>query len=147
MLKSQKWAKQVLKENKEYFTKAQSALFGSSFHKTLQKLANVRKESKQLTDQLAMPSTVIFNLILPIEFLTDPFVGGSHDNIGNLGIHTLPRQEVSRKRAQANTVSVLKTVLKKPRLMAPVTQKLPEISELRGVPKLPELRGPNIYLQ
>ena len=76
---------------------------------------------------------------------------GSHDNIGNVGTHTLRRQEVSRKRAKANTVSVPKTVLKKPRLMAPVTLKLPEfpkfpeISELRDVPKLPELRGPNIF--
>ena len=34
-----------------------------------------------------------------------------------------------------------KTVLKKPRLMAPVTPKLPEISELREVPKLPRNEG------
>ena len=88
---------------------------------------------------------VLLFSILPVEVLTDPFVEGSHDNIGNVGTHTLPRQEVSRKRAEANTVNVPKTVPKKPRLMAPVTQKLPEISELREVPKLPELRGANIY--
>ena len=91
-----------------------------------------------------MPSTVI--VILPVEAFTDPFAEGSHYNIGSVGTHTLPRQEVSRKKAQANTVSVTKTILRrKSRLMAPVTQKLPEISELREVPKLPELRGPNIY--
>ena len=61
VLKSQKRAKQIPKENKEYFRKAHSALFGSSFHKMLQKLANVRKESKQLADQLAMSGTVILN--------------------------------------------------------------------------------------
>ena len=61
VLRSQKWAKQILKDTKEYFRKAHSALFGSSFDKTLRKLANVRKDSKQLADQLAMSSTVIYN--------------------------------------------------------------------------------------
>ena len=74
VLKSQKRAKQILKDNEEYFRKAHSALFGSSFHKTLQKLANVRKESKQLADQLAMSSTVTFNTTLAGSYRT--FRGG-----------------------------------------------------------------------
>ena len=71
VLKSQKRAKQIPKDNIEYFRKAHSALFRSSFHKTLRELANVRKESKQLADQLAMSGTVIFNTaqILILRFL------------------------------------------------------------------------------
>ena len=70
-----------------------------------------------------------------MEVPTDSFQGGSHNKIGNMGTHTLPGQDVSRKRAEANKVPVNlpRILMKKPRLMAP------------EIPKLPEFRGPDVY--